>query len=180
MVRILGIGLGSIWGAIALLGFWWAYSGFGANSRAEEATLTQKNLKQQILDAETAISKAKTSTGPSVPRGLSIIDAFQTQIARCAAKWGCSVNEFSAAPQLGAYLSRFAKDTPETDWQQVDVTATLRGQASNVVSLIRELADVGVPFEFNSIDLKPYDSNSKVAKVTCTMTLRLITRPEGV
>lgn len=176
-VRLALIG---VWSGFGLLAGTWCFLAFKHGSAAQETVEQTKALRSKIAEASAAIERAKGASEAAVPRGLAIIDAFQAAATQVAAQNNCSLAEFQATPQLSAYLSRFKKTTPKVEWVQVDVTAVLRGAAPNVVETLKGLAVCGVPFEFNTVDLKrDASSDTKAATVTCTLSLRLVTHNEG-
>lgn len=175
----LGASLTGTWVLLGCMIAWWTFAALSHRSGTSEAELAAKNLQAQIDAAKEAISKAEHSETPSVPKGFDIIRAFQNSLTASADRWGCTLSEFQAAAQLNGYLSRFLKDTPSNDWKQIDVSLTVRGPAPNVVALLREVCTNEVPFEFNSIELRPMSSDRGNRKVSCAISLRLITKEQG-
>jgi len=179
--RHLSMALIGVWSLILVLGVGWTFIAVRSRSMANEATLACRDLEGRIAEAESSISRASRSPDAKVPKGLAIISSFQSTVTKIADKWGCTLNEFQATPQLSEYLTRFAKDTRPSDWKQIEVAATLRGPAPFLVSALKEIADCGLPFEFNTIDLRRF-SNSQTGGgiVICALALRLVTRtPEN-
>ncbi|MBI5705779.1 MAG: hypothetical protein HZC36_02195 [Armatimonadetes bacterium] len=177
--KLLGGSLAGIWVLVGCIVGWWTFAALSSRSAASDAILAAKNLQAQIDTARESISKAENSATPSIPRGFDIIRAFQNAITSSSDRWGCTLSEFQAAAQLNAYLSRFAKDTPANDWKQIDVTLTVRGPAPNVVALLKEVSSGEVPFEFNTIEFRPMSSDRGTRKVSCAVSLRLITKEPG-
>lgn len=177
--RWLGACLTGIWVLLGCLVGWWSYAAIAHRSAAGDAAIAAQNLQKQIDTANASITKAEHSETASVPRGFDIIRAFQNGMTSSAERWGCTLSEFQAAAQLNAYLSRFAKDTPESDWKQIDVNLTVRGPAPNVVALLKEVSGGAVPFEFNSVEFRPLSAEVGSRKVSCAVSLRLITKEPG-
>lgn len=179
-LRALDIALiGIVASAIALSGYGLADAWLLKNREVEARKEVQERT-QLVAVAERDIEKAQGIDAQSVPKGVRAIVPFQSALQEIVLRWDCSLAEFKSSSQVLPYLSRYAKDTSQTGWVQIDVVATIRGPAPNVMGVLEELAEKGSPHEFSSIELKRMSvGKGGTAEVAALLQLRIVTEPEG-
>lgn len=91
------------------------------------------------------------------------VAALQSLVEKRADAKGCSVTEFQASSETQPYLSRFAQDTPQGPWMQVEVLFSVKGRLPDVYGALTGLSEQGVPFEPSSLELVRDGVSSKGA-----------------
>lgn len=114
----------------------------------------------------------------SIPTGLTAVNLFQTRLSRVAESNGCSVEHFIASDQLGRFVSAYAPATQaQSSLGQIDIKLQLKGSTSTVIQTLKDFHSLGLPYEFNSVELTRTQASPKgVATIRADVSLRLLTK----
>lgn len=136
-----------------------------------------KTERQQLLNTEREINRAKSLSNAKAPSDLSGVANLQSTIEKLAVDRHCSVAEFRASAETLPYLTRFAKTTSVGGWSQVQAQMSLAGTVNQVMGTLAGLIDSEIPFEFDSMEITR-DKVDEVgdATVIAHVTLRVLIR----
>jgi hypothetical protein len=143
--------------------------------------------KEQIVRTKEAIRTAEeqrdqgTKTRSTVPRGLAAIGDFQNRLTKIARTRGCSIAQFQASDQTNPYISTFTVGAQANgNWVQVEAKMNLQGTTSAVVGTLQDMPDIGIPFEFSSVEMsRTQASPTGEATVTANVSIRVLTVAGG-
>jgi hypothetical protein len=178
-LRALDVGILVLWSAILGTAGFCGITAWNYHSQEIDTRIAAKECSVDIASAERDIGDSRHLPELSLPVGLRAIDGFQNSMQAVAAHWKCNLTEFRAASQTMPYSSRFNPESSPEGWVQIDVQATLRGTAPNIVNALQELSKGPIPHELNAIEMRRLSVEKGEAKLDAALELRIVTRKEG-
>jgi hypothetical protein len=139
-----------------------------AKSKNAALMVALRNVQDQKL-----IPAARAPSADS-----QVVSAVETQLENLAHEEGCKVAQFSAQPAPTAYMSHFGVDG--TGYMMYSAKFTLNGNLANVLTILQQLTEGSVPFEFGSINFTPVpsaDPKAPVSQVSAVVEVDPITKP---
>ncbi|HWA81935.1 MAG TPA: hypothetical protein VG820_00775 [Fimbriimonadaceae bacterium] len=170
MAAVFGLGIGAL-GVAAML------QGSNVNSMKQEI----ESKSKAIVAAQEAakIEKAKPAAD-KVPNGLAAVSAFQTRLNKLVADNKCSLAQFQASDQMNPFVSTFSSTSVNGPWTQVEVKMNLQGSTQAVVETLKDLDQIGIPYEFTSVEMSRMQASATgEATVGANVSLRVLTIPGG-
>lgn len=172
-------------GTAALFGLAVAALGIGAMMRGGEITSMKDEIaakSKAITDAQEAAKLEKQKpASEKLPAGLGAISAFQTRINKLVADNKCALTQFQASDQMTPFVSTFSATAVNGGpWTQVEVKMNLQGTTQGVVETLKDLDQIGIPYEFTSVEMSRTQASAKgEATVSANVSLRVLTIPGG-
>jgi hypothetical protein len=154
----------------------WAASSSSASRTSVEITY----LEAEIQEAKRLIQEGRNAR--SLPRmdAISAVRSFQAALQKSATERGCEVTLFQASPQITPFLSRFLKGADSvkpTNWQQIGVSAKIKGSIQKIMSTLDALRQAPIPFELDSIVFQRVGTTrANTAIVEASMELRVLSQ----
>jgi hypothetical protein len=172
---LIGLSVGS-----ALFAAWLGISTYMLSKRRAEALESTKAHQASLSELRSVVSRAGARKADAIPEGFAAVSAFQAGIESCAETRSCTITEFQAGAEIMPFLTRFKKDTPASEWGQVEVQFSVRGKLVDVVNTVRSFSEQQVPFEYNSVDFNRVEvTRNGTATVSAKISLRVLTRVPG-
>lgn|GEM_PF-5435530 len=160
---------------IALLG------GVALFDRAVSST-TRGDLakaRKQLLAAETELKRAKEHPEYASRNAYQAIRAFEREFGQIALYRGCTVTAFQVAGDPTPFSTAFGKTKPDPTWTQGSVRFELTGHSLDAIAALRQVADCGVPIEFDSLEIRRGKVGPDGSDLIATGSLRVIGEAPG-
>lgn len=147
-------------------------------TRSNEAASIE--AREQLSTLEKEVEQASRLQEPVASSNLNSVAKFQAGVERLVLKHNCAISEFRAAPDIQPFLTRFSKTEQTEGWNQVEAQLSISGKVGDVMSVLGELTEPGVPFEFNTLELsrESVDRYGN-ATVQAKTSLRVLIKAEG-
>lgn len=147
-------------------------------SMKDEIAAKSKSIVE--LQEQAKLDKQKP-TAEKVPSGLAAVGAFQTKLNKLAADNHASVTQFQASDTMNPFVSTFSTTAPGMGtWTQVELKINLQGTTAAVISTLKQMDTVNIPYEFTSVELSRIQAApTGEATVSANVTMRVLTIPGG-
>lgn len=138
------------------------------------AALSATPPKPQLTARMSQVDSKSSPTRPVVSSGMRSVAALQAEIDRLARARECVVSQFQAGNVVGTYVSLYEGSAPATPGVgAVEATVLLKGPASQLLAMLRELNVGKQAFELRSFEMSR-DSIDSAGRAICNATLKLL------
>ncbi|HVT11077.1 MAG TPA: hypothetical protein VHE55_02325 [Fimbriimonadaceae bacterium] len=170
MAVVFGLGIGALSVAAML-------QGSSINSMKEEIESKSKAI---VAAQEAAKLEKEKPASEKVPNGLAAVSAFQTRLNKLVVNNKCLLTQFQASDQMNPFVSTFSSAAANGPWTQVEVKMNLQGSTQAVVETLKDLDQIGIPYEFTSVEMsRTQASATGEATIGANVSLRVLTIPGG-
>jgi hypothetical protein len=170
----------SVCALVCGLAVWWGFRYISQSLVAKNAKVSAETSMKAIADVRKTLNDASRLTIAEPLPGMQAIGAFQNALERTTAEHSCELVEFQASPDMAPFLTRFKKITEKNDWLQIEARLSLKGRLADVVTTLATLAQLDLPFEFNSITLvREEGAKFGESGVSAKVELRVLTKSAG-
>lgn len=114
---------------------------------AKEAQTGLVMARRDLVDLKTGPKK------PSLPVGADVVQAFQTEVVTEAQKEHCTVVQFNAPATSSGFANHYGASAAGVSAYHIRVS--FAGDLKDMLTMLGNLADQDIPFEFTSFDFSP-------------------------
>ncbi len=171
------------WFCLSVFTVWTIIQWVSSSVSASRAGLEIIQLEAEIQEAKRLIQEGRSARSLPKMDAIGGVRAFQAALQKSATQAGCEVTLFQASPQITPFLSRFlkgAESVKPTNWQQVGVSAKIKGNIQKIMSVLEELRHTPIPFELDSLTFQRIGTTrNNTAIVEASMELRVLSQGGG-
>jgi hypothetical protein len=133
-------------------------------------------LNAQIESSQKSLAKLQKVKFTLPQSGMAAMATFQDEVTKCARENQVELREINTATDSVAYINRFAKDSGEHGWYQVDSKVSVCSDLSSLMRFLNSLNSQSSVFEIDSVEFNREGMNDATAKVALNINLRILTR----
>lgn len=125
--------------------------GMYAQVGAAAADLLTKQNRGTLTNIRNELRKGPQNKEAPKAGSFQIVVDFQGMAKQAAQLHKCALN-FDSVGDAQPYLSKYNNET-SPDWKMVEISMTVNGDASDVMSLINEFQSFAVPYELGDFEM---------------------------
>jgi hypothetical protein len=182
--RILALGTYVLIGLTAIIALGWTVLGSLAGSKAKQLETGIKGKQAALIKARQDLNQA-FEAAPVVKQApvYDVIASFQSEVTKAGQSSGCVVTDFTPSSVPADFANRYSDAGKGAGYKQIHVEMVVNGDLSSVVTMLQQLANCGVVFQYDSLEMAPGapDPKTITAKqlVAAKVALDVLTKPEA-